>query len=149
MTFQIDKVTRDGVTGDGGRIELGTSANLGPVGIGLGYWSNSDDEAGFTGVQVSSGAAGVNLTIGLGSSTDKGGAKSKQNILHVGGSVGDSGLSYAVQVSNSDKDAGVDDQNFFVVTNSLGGGASLIFEHVSHGNPLKVDASLLGLKVDF
>ena len=144
VTFQIDKVT-----GDDARVELGTSANLGPVGVGLGYWSNSNDEAGFTGVAVSSGAAGVNLTIGLGSSTDSSGAKSKWNVLHVGGSVGDSGLSYAVQVANSDKDAGVGDQNLLVVTNSLGSGASLIFEHVSHGDAKKMDASLLGLKVDF
>ena len=144
VTFQLDKVT-----GDGARVELGTSANLGPVGVGLGYWSNSNDEAGFTGVAVSTGAAGVNLTIGLGSSTNASGAKSKWNILHVGGSVGDSGLSYAVQVANSDKDAGVGDQNLLVVTNSLGSGASLIFEHVSHGDPTEMDASLLGLKVDF
>ena len=144
VTFQIDKVT-----GDDARVELGTSANLGPVGVGLGYWSNSNDDAGFTGVAVSSGAAGVNLTIGLGSSTGADGAKSKWNILHVGGSVGDSGLSYAVQVANSDKDAGVGDQNLLVVTNSLGSGASLIFEHVSHGDAKKMDSSLLGLKVDF
>ena len=140
VSFQIDKVT-----GDDARIELGTSASLGPVGIGLGYWSNSDDDAGFTGVAVSSGAAGVNLTIGLGSSTDKDGAKTKTNLLHIAGSVGDSGLSYGVQVASSDADGG--DQNLLVVTNSLGSGASLIFEHLS---PSGGDAvSLLGLKVDF
>ena len=144
VSFQIDKVT-----GDGARIALGTSANLGPVGVGLGYWSSSDNEAGFTGVAVSTGAAGVNLTIGLSSSTSDMGVKSKTNILNVGGSVGDSGLSYAVQVVNSDKDAGMGDQNLIVVTNSLGSGASLIFEHVSHGDKTKEASSLLGLKVDF
>ena len=142
VSFQIDKVT-----GDGAKVELGTSANLGPVGVGFGYWSNSDDEAGFTGVAVSTGAAGVNLTIGLGSSTDGDGVKSKTNILHVGGSVGDSGLSYALQVANSDAAGSAGDQNLLVVTNSLGSGASLIFEHLSPGSG---DASsLLGLKVDF
>ena len=145
VTFQIDKVT-----GDGARVELGTSANLGPVGVSLGYWSNSNDEAGFTGVAVTSGAAGVNLTIGLGSSTNASGAKSKANVLHIGGSVGDSGLSYAVQVSNTDEvdKAGNDlSQNLIVVTNSLGSGASLIFEHLSPSTGDGV--SLLGLKVDF
>ena len=142
VSFQIDKVT-----GDGAKVEFGTSASLGPVGVGLGYWSNSDDDAGFTGVAVSSGAAGVSLTIGLGSSTSATGAKSKTNILHVGGSVGDSGLSYAVQVANSDAAGGKGDQNLLVVTNSLGSGASLIFEHLSPG--VGDGSSLLGLKVDF
>ena len=62
MSFQIDKVT-----GDSEKIEFGASANLGPVGIGLGYWDNANDEKTFTGVAISAGAAGVNLTIGLGS----------------------------------------------------------------------------------
>ena len=135
VSFQIDKVT-----GDNAKLELGASASLGPVGVGLGYWSNDDDDSSFTGVAVSAGAAGVNLTIGLGSVDD-----SDQSILHVNGSVGDSGLSYALQIANGDTDA--NDQNLLVVTNSLGSGASLIFEHVSPGEG---DASsLLGLKVDF
>ena len=142
VTFQIDKVT-----GDAGKIELGASADLGPVGIGLGNWSNSNDDAGFTGVAVSAGAAGVNLTVGLGSEKDAAGAKTKTNILHVGGSFGDSGLSYAVQVANSNADGGKGDQNLIVVTNSLGSGASLIFEHLSPG--VGDAASLIGLKVDF
>ena len=129
VSFQIDKVT-----GDAEKIEFGASATLGPVGVGLGYWSNANDEAGFTGVALSAGAAGVNLTVGLGSSKNATGVKSKTNILHVGGSVGDSGLSYALQVANSDADGGAGDQNLIVVTNSLGSGASLIFEHVSHGD---------------
>ena len=36
VSFQIDKVT-----GDNERIEFGASATLGPVGVGLGYWSNA------------------------------------------------------------------------------------------------------------
>ena len=140
VSFQIDKVT-----GDGERLEFGASATLGPVGVGLGYWSNADDDATFTGVAISAGAAGVNLTIGLGSSDDADGADSDTSILHVGGSLGDSGVSYALQVANGETDA--DDQNLIVVTNSLGSGASLIFEHLSPGEG---DASsLLGLKVDF
>ena len=143
VSFQIDKVT-----GDAEKLELGASATLGPVGIGLANWSNANDEAGFTGLAVSAGAAGVNLTIGLGSTKDEDGVKSKMNILHVGGSVGDTGLSYALQVANSDADGGAGDQNLIVVTNSLGSGASLIFEHVSHGDDTE-SSSLLGLKVDF
>ena len=37
------------------------------------------------------------------------------------------GFSYAVQVAENDRYSG--DQNLVVVTNSLGSGASLIFEH--------------------
>ena len=147
VSFQIDKVTGDAETD--AKLEIGASANLGPVGIGFANWSNADDDAAFTGIAVSSEAAGLSLTVGLGSSTSATGEKSKTNVLHLGGSVGDTGLSYAVQVSNSDADAGVGDQNLLVVTNSLGSGASLIFEHVSHGDPTKEDGSLLGLKVDF
>ena len=143
VSFQIDKVT-----GDAEKLELGASATLGPVGVGVGHWGNADDEAGFTGVAVSAGAAGINLTVGLGSSKDADGVKSKMNIIHVGGSVGDTGLSYALQVANADADGGVGDQNLLVVTNSLGSGASLIFEHVSHGDDTE-SSSLLGLKVDF
>ena len=143
VSFQIDKVT-----GDKAKLEIGASATLGPVGVGYANWNNANDEAGFTGVSVSAGAAGVNLTVGLGSSKDAVGTKTKTNILHVGGSFGDSGLSYAVQVANSNKEpAGTGDQNLIVVTNSLGSGASLIFEHVSPG--IGDASSLLGLKVDF
>ena len=143
VSFQIDKAT-----GDSAGLEFGASATLGPVGIGLGYASSDDDDAGFTGIAISAGAAGVNLTVGLGSSKDADGAKTKTNVLHVGGSVGDSGLSYALQVANSDQDGGAGDQNLIVVTNSLGSGASLIFEHVSHGDDTE-SSSLLALKVDF
>ena len=98
VSFQLDKST-----GDDAGLELGASATLGPVGIGLGYASR-DDDSGFTGLAVSAGAAGVNLTIGMGSSTEADGTKWKQNVLNVGGSLGDSGLSYALQVANSDQD---------------------------------------------
>ena len=142
VSFQIDKTTGDKPKDK--KLEFGASATLGPVGVGLGHWS-SDDDAGFTGVAVSTGAAGVNLTVGLGSSKLADGTKTKTNILHVGGSVGDSGLSYALQVATSSEDAG--DQNLLVVTNSLGSGASLIFEHLSPGD--SDSSSLIGLKVDF
>ena len=145
VSFQIDKSLGDDIDA----LEMGASASLGPVGVGFGYASSGDDDSGFTGLAVSAGAAGVNLTIGLGSEKDADGAKTKINVLHVGGSVGDTGLSYALQVANSDAEASVGDQNLIVVTNSLGSGASLIFEHVSHGDPTKEDSSLLGLKVDF
>ena len=35
MSFQIDKVT-----GDAEMLQFGASAALGPVGVGLGYWSS-------------------------------------------------------------------------------------------------------------
>ena len=149
VSFQIDKVT-----GDGERLEFGASATLGPVGVGLGHWSNENDDKSFTGVAISAGAAGVNLTIGLSNEknvkVESGVGKADTSILHLGGSLGDSGISYAVQVANSDKldkDGNDTSQNLIVVTNSLGSGASIIFEHL---DPKVGDSSsLIGLKVDF
>jgi predicted porin len=141
VNFQIDKVT-----GDGEKVEVGASAAFGPIGVGVGYSRSNVDESSFTGVAISAGAAGVNLTIGLGSSDSATGAESDTSILHVGGSLGDTGVSYALQVANSDGDGS--DQNLIVLTNSLGSGASLIFEHLDPGGDGD-SSSLLGLKVDF
>ena len=146
VSFQIDKVT-----GEGEKIEFGATANLGPVGIGLGYWDNANNEGSFTGVAISAGAAGVNLTIGLGSTDDKvTGEGIDTSMLLVGGSLGDSGISYALQVTNSDEVNDDDEdisQNLIILTNSLGSGASIIFEHL---DPAVGDSSsLIGLKVDF
>ena len=59
------------------------------------------------------------------------------------GAVGDSGLSYGVQIVNSEADS--EDQNLVSFVNSLGTGASLHFEHLD-----KDDAtSHVVLKVDF
>ena len=140
VSFQIDKVT-----GDAEKIELGATAAFGPVGVGLGYWSSDVDDSGFTGVALSSGAAGVNLTIGLGSSDNAAGVSSDKSILKISGTAGDSGFAYGLQVTNGETDA--DDQNLVVLTNSLGSGASLIFEHKDPG--VGDNSSLLGLKVDF
>ena len=141
VNFQIDKVT-----GDSERVEVGAGAAFGPIGVGVGYWRSNADESSFTGVALSTGAAGVNLTIGLGSSDDAAGAESDTTVLHVGGSLGDTGVSYALQVADSDGDGS--DQNLVVLTSSLGSGASLIFEHLDPGGDGD-SASLLGLKVDF
>ena len=138
VSFQIDKIT-----GDDEALEFGASATLGPVGVGLGYRRSGVDESNFTGVALSAGAAGVNLTIGLGSNDDPGGENSDISILHVGGSLGDSGVSYAVQVVNAEIDAV--SQNSVVLTNSIGSGASIIFEHLD----ADVSKSVIGLKVDF
>ena len=63
MSFQIDKVT-----GDNERIEFGASAGLGPVGVGARFTGvTQTTKQAFTGVALSTGAAGVNLTVGLGS----------------------------------------------------------------------------------
>ena len=140
VSFQIDKVT-----GDAEKIELGATAAFGPVGVGLGYWSSDVDDSGFTGVALSSGAAGVNLTVGLGSEDDTDGVGSDISILKVNGSLGDSGFSYALQVTNAEDDEG--DQNLVILTNSLGAGASLLFEHSDPG--VGDSSSLLGLRVDF
>ena len=141
MSFQIDKVT-----GDKERTEFGVSADLGPIGIGAGYWNSAVDDAGFSGVALKAGAAGVSLTVGLGSEDDEHGVSTDTSILHVGGSLGDSGISYAVQIANSDADAS--DQNLVSMTHSLGSGASLIFEHVDKSGD-KDSLSLIALKVDF
>ena len=143
VNFQIDKVT-----GDGEKVELGASASFGPVGVGLGYWGSDVDDSSFTGVALSTGAAGVSLTIGLGSSDDAAGVSSDTSVLNVGGSLGDSGFSYALQVANSDADDNAGDQNLIIVTNSLGSGASLIFEYLDKGND-DDNSSLIALKVDF
>ena len=141
VTFQIDKVT-----GDDGKYELGASAAVGPVNVGLGHWGNDNDDASFTGVAVSTGAAGVNLTIGLGSTDDADGDASDTSIVRIAGAVGDTGLSYSVQLSSSDIPA--QDKNLVILTNSLGSGASLIFEHNDPGGN-DDSSSLIGLKVDF
>ena len=145
VSFQIDKVT-----GTGEKTEFGASADLGPVGIGVGYWSNANDKKGFSGVALTAGAAGVNLTIGLGSTDDAAGKSSDTSILHINGSLGDSGISYAVQIANSDEVEGKEskDQNLIVLTNSIGSGASLIFEHLDPSGDAD-SSSLIGLKVDF
>ena len=142
VSFQIDKVT-----GDAEKVELGAGADLGPVGVNLGYWRSNVDESSFTGVAISAGAGGVNLTVGLGSSDSKTGAESDTSILNIGGALGDSGVSYAVQIIDGDAADDSGDQNFVLLTNSLGDGAKLIFEHVSPGNG--DSSSLLGLVVDF
>ena len=143
VSFQIDKVT-----GDAEKVELGAGADLGPVGVNLGYSRSNVDESTFTGVAISAGAGGVNLTVGLGSSDDSDGLESDTSILHIGGALGDSGVTYAVQIIDGDAADDSDDQNFVLLTNSLGNGAKLIFEHVDPGGGAD-SSSLLGLVVDF
>ena len=155
--FQIDKVT-----GAKEALEIGATADLGPVGIGFGYWksgaettnvgklSGVTDGASFTGFAISAGAGGVGLTIGLGSEEKVKNADGvvidrDTSILKAAGSLGDSGVSYVVQVANSDDPN--NDANTISVTNSLGGGASIIFEHWDPG--LGDSSSFIGLRVDF
>ena len=108
-----------------------------------------NDEESFTGVALSGGAAGVNLTVGLGSKDNAAGMDTQINILNLSGSVGDSGVSYGVQITNSNADAGAGDQNLVALTNSLGSGASLIFEFSDPGGVGADSTSLVGLRVDF
>ena len=143
VSFQIDKVT-----GDEERIEFGATAGLGPVGVSIAHWKSGadNDQSSFTGVALSAGAAGVNLTVGLGSSDDEDGMATDTSVLNLNGSVGDSGLSYGVQITNTEGDTG--DQNLVALTNSLGSGASLIFEFSDPGGDGE-STSLVGLRVDF
>ena len=141
VSFQIDKVT-----GDGERIEFGASAALGPVGLGLGYYKNANDEENFTGFAISAGAGGVGLSIGLGNSDTAEGMSVDTTVISVSGALGDSGISYGVQVVNSDNDA--KDQNLVSLVNTLGPGASIVFEHVDPGGDDE-SFSNLALKVDF
>ena len=96
-------------------------------------------------LRLSTGAAGVNLTIGLSSEDNAAGVVSDTNIVRINGAVGDTGLSYSVQLSTSDAPA--NEQNLIIVTNSLGSGASLIFEHLDPS--VGANSSLIGLRVDF
>ena len=140
VSFQIDKQT-----GDDGKLEFGATAALGPVGVGFGYWKNANDDASFTGIAISAGAGGVGLAVGLGNEKDEDGMKTSTNLISLSGALGDSGISYGVQVANSDDDAG--DQNLVSLVNSLGTGASLHFEHVSPGEGSA--KSHVVIKVDF
>ena len=140
VSFQIDKVT-----GDDDMLQFGATAALGPMGVGLGYWSATDTEASFTGVALSTGAGGVGLAIGLGSEDDAWGANTDASIISVSGALGDSGISYGVQVTNSDGDMG--DQNLVSLVNSLGAGAAIHFEHVDPG--VGDATSHIALRVDF
>ena len=98
VTFQIDKVT-----GDDGKYELGASADVGPVAVGLGHWGNDDDDATFTGVAVSAGAGGVGLAVGLGKTDGDGGDDDiSTSLISVSGALGDSGISYGLQIASSD-----------------------------------------------
>ena len=141
VSFQIDKVT-----GENERLEFGASAVLGPVGVGLGYYKNANDEENFTGFALSAGAGGVGLSIGLGNSEDDEGETTDTTIISVSGALGDSGISYGIQVANAEDDD--DDQNLVSLVNTLGPGASIVFEHVDPGGDAE-SVSNLALKVDF
>ena len=139
VSFQIDKQT-----GGDEKLEIGSTAALGPVGVGVGYWKVKNGTS-FTGVALSAGAGGVGMAIGLGSVKDADGGKENTSLISVSGALGDSGISYGIQVANGEGDA--DDQNLVSLVNTLGTGASLHFEHVSPGEG---DASShVVLKVDF
>ena len=144
VSFQIDKVMTEG---EKEKVELGATAALGPVGVGVGYWKSDNDKSSFSGVSLSTGAAGVNLAIGLGSSKNPmTGASSDTTVLKVTGTLGDSGFSYGVQVADSKGNE--NDQNLIALTNSLGDGASLVFEHLDPGGSGD-NTSIIGLRVDF
>ena len=141
VSFQIDKVT-----GDDEKLEFGATAALGPIGVGLGYWNNKNDDKSFTGVALSTGAGGIGLAVGLGSVDNGDGTPDTDaSLISLSGAVGDTGVSYGVQVANSDDDSA--DQNLVSLVNILGPGAAIHFEHLdpSEGE----SSSHLVLKVDF
>ena len=141
VSFQVDAVT-----GASEHIEFGATAALGPIGVGFGHWTNSNDDAAFTGVAVSAGAGGVGLAIGLGKTDADGSPGSEDtqtNLISVSGNLGDSGISYGLQIASSDDDA--NDQNLLSLVNTLGPGVALHFEHLDNDTP----TSHLVLRVDF
>ena len=144
VSFQIDKVT--GTADADKMLQFGASAALGPMGIGLGYWSAEDDSS-FTGVALTTGAGGIGLAVGLGSSDAADGSSTDTSLISLSGALGDSGISYGVQVANSDNDK--KDQNLVSVVNALGPGAAIHFEHLDPGDPAKDASSHIVLRVDF
>ena len=140
VSFQIDKVT-----GVDEMINFGASADLGPIGVRLGYWSNANDDASFTGVALKGGAGGVGLAVGLGSEDNAWGVGTDTSIISLSGALGDSGISYGVQVTNSEDDAG--SQNLVSLVNTLGPGATIHFEHLDPG--VGDASSHIALRVDF
>ena len=140
VSFQIDRVT-----GDDAALQIGATAALGPVGVGFGYRSSDSDKSGFTGVALSTGAGGIGLAVGLGSEDDADGVGSDTSLLSVSGALGDSGVSYGVQVASSDNDDL--DQTLISLVNTLGPGVAIHFEHLDPG--AKDSSSHLVLRVDF
>ena len=139
VSFQVDAVT-----GTNEHFEFGATAALGPIGVGIGHFNNANDKGSFTGVAVSAGAGGVGLAVGLGSADDgETGADIDTSIISVSGALGDSGISYGLQVTSSDVDS--DDQNLISLVNTLGPGVAIHFEHVDSDEP----TSHLVLRVDF
>ena len=141
VSFQIDKVT-----GDDEMLQFGATADLGPVGVGLGYWSSDSDDSGFTGVALSAGAGGVGIAVGLGSEDNAMGVSSDTSLLSLSGALGDSGVSYGVQVASSDNDDL--DQTLISLVNTLGPGVAIHFEHLDPGNDDESSSHLV-LRVDF
>ena len=141
VSFQIDKVT-----GDYERLEFGATADLGPIGVGLGYWNSKNDGKSFTGVALSTGAGGIGLAVGLGSVDNGDGMEDTDaSLISLSGAVGDTGVSYGVQVANSDDDSA--DQTLVSLVNILGPGAAIHFEHLDPGE--EESSSHLVLKIDF
>ena len=138
VSFQVDAVT-----GEAEHFQFGATAALGPIGVGFGHWNNANDDAAFTGVAVSAGAGGVGLAVGLGSSDSPSGVDSDTSIISVSGDLGDSGISYGLQITSSDDDD--NDQNLISLVNTLGPGVAIHFEHLDNDNP----KSHLALRVDF
>ena len=139
VSFQVDAVT-----GDKEHFEFGATAALGPIGVGIGHLNNANDKRSFTGVAVSAGAGGVGLAVGLGSAKHPETSMDiDSSIISVSGALGDSGISYGLQVTSSDVDAY--DQNLISLVNTLGPGVAIHFEHVDNDDP----RSHLALRVDF
>ena len=140
VSFQVDAVT-----GEDEHFEFGATAALGPIGVGVGHWNNGNDDTAFTGVAVSAGAGGVGLAVGLGSRDNATGADTDTSIISVSGDIGDSGISYGLQITSSNNDD--IDQNLVSLVNTLGPGVAIHFEHADPG--VGDATSHLALRVDF
>ena len=71
------------------------------------------------------------------------GADTDTSIISVSGDLGDSGISYGLQVTSSEDDT--KDQNLISLVNTLGPGVAIHFEHLDNDEP----TSHLALRVDF
>ena len=139
VSFQVDAVT-----GAKEHFGFGASTALGPIGIAVGHWNNANDDEAFTGVAVSAGAGGVGLAVGLGKTDGDGGDDDiSTSLISVSGALGDSGISYGLQIASSEDDT--KDQNLISLVNTLGPGVAIHFEHLDNDAP----TSHLVLRVDF
>ena len=139
------------------RMLFGASAGFGAGKVAVSYDSNSDNEdqtkstnTTFAG-EVSFGS--MRAYVGQASSKPDGGMKNRKIMGGVGGSLGDTGMGFLMQVTQKRDNTGKPTPVLLSLYRSLGGGSTVILEGVF--NDKKADGSkeksrtALVLKVDF